>query len=163
MTVVITIWFVLTCLLGLSALIAIWARRPSRARGLSILAFIAASPIAAAALGAALGWPVPLINGVNAPEGTYSVLGSKIIVGKGIYVLIDVGGEPRYYWLPWSQKESKELQEGLNKAGKDGGVQMTIPPFEWSWDQHQTFQPLPQQKVIPDKPKPQVQHYERSI
>ena len=86
MTAAITAWLVLTFILGLLAVLAIWARGVSRARGLSVAAFLIASPIAAAALGSALGWPVPLFKGINSPAGDYMVLGAKLIVGKGIYV-----------------------------------------------------------------------------
>lgn len=163
MTTAITAWLAITGLLGCLAVIAIWARRVTKARGLSVLAFLLASPVAAVALGAALGHPVPLINGINAPVGHYGVLGAKMIVGQGIYVLIDMGGIPHYYWLPWDKDKAGKLQDAINRAGKDGGIMMDIPPFEWSWDQHQSFQPLPQPKMLPDKPKPEEpMHYERS-
>jgi hypothetical protein len=87
-----------------------------------------------------------------------------MIVGQGIYVLIDVGGVPRYYTMPWNKQKAQQLQDSMNRAGKDGTVTMDVPPFEWSWDTHETFNALPQPQVLPPKPQQDKPlNYDRTI
>lgn len=160
MTYAITAALMITLLLAIMATIAIWSRRgPARARGLAVVAFVLASPIAAGALGMSLGWPVPLYSGLTAPAGEWVVLGVKMVVGKGIYVLIDDGDIPRYYSLPWSNEMADKLQDMLDKGETPT---ITVPEFEWSWDRHPpTFQPLPQPRVLPPKPREEPRRYQR--
>lgn len=162
MTAAISSWLAITILLGIIATLAVWARGFSRARGLAVAAFVSASPIAAGALGAALGWPVPLVNGLNSPAGEFMVLGVKMLVGKGIYVLLDNSElEPRYYWMPWSREMADKIQEEIDKPNE--GLKMIVPPFEWSWEKRPSFYALPQPKVMPDKPAQQAPNkFERS-
>lgn len=156
----ITAWLGLVIVLGVLATVAIWARGYTRARGLAVAGFLAAMPIAATALGASLGWPIPLINGITAPEGDWPVLGAKIIAGEGIYVLIDAGDEPRYYYIPWDQDTAEDLQGMMNNQEE---MRVIIPPFEPSWTIHPpTFQPEPQPPILPDKPEEETPRYERS-
>jgi hypothetical protein len=174
----VTVWLVLTILLGITASFAIWARGFSKARFLAVLAFLTASPIAAVSLGMSLGWPVPLIDGVTLETGRHVILGSKIVVGEAIYVLVDRGEEqPRYYRLAWSEKIANALQNALDEKGEGGEAGIDVGkapwtkkdngeggkgtkrdgepsdgieanPFEWSWDQN------PQQ--FWSKPQPKV-------
>ena len=149
----ITPWLLITLALGLMASIAVWARRQSRFRVGAITFFVLSSPFSAWALATSLGWAVPVIPGFTGIAGDYQVLGVKMVVGKGIYALIDTGpAEPRYYQLPWDQKTADAIQDMLDNP-EGAGVMMNIPPFEWSWDTHPPqFWELPQPKVIPDKP-----------
>src|SRR3546814_2633343 len=116
------IWVVITLAMGFVSSFAIWSRRPTWLRGLTVGAFIASAPITAVALALSLGWPVPLIGGLIAPSGDWSVLGSKMIVQKGIYVLLDTGDTPRHYVLPWnremarSEEHTSELQSLIRKS-----------------------------------------------
>jgi len=153
-TIVVSSWIVLTVLLGAAAWIAAWSRRQTKARALGIITFLAGSPVAAFAVAVCLGWPMPLIAGITGPSGDYTVLGSKLIPGQAIYVLIDVGNEPRYYVLPWDQGAAETLQDASDNGS---GVNVTVPPMEFSWEQRKplSFHELPQPKVLPDKPRQQ--------
>lgn len=161
MTYAITAALIITFVLGVLATLAIWSRRgPARTRGLAVVAFVLGSPLAAASLGMSLGWPIPLYSGLTAPAGEWVVLGVKMVIGKGIFVLIDDGDVPRYYSLPWSNKMADKLQDMLDKGEKP---MVTIPPFELSWDRHPpSFQPMPQPRVLPTKPREEPRKYERS-
>jgi len=142
---------------GLLATFAIWSRRETKVRWLSVAGFIMAAPVIVVALSFTLGWPVPLIAGLNAPPGDWQVLGSKMIAGDGIYLLLDSGDTPRHYKLPWDKKMSDKLQELLDgqQNGEKGDLRMKMPPFEFSWSRKNPpeFYAMPQPKVLPDKPR----------
>ena len=166
MSLTVTAWLVLTFILGLLATLAIWARGFSRARGLAVGAFLLASPAAAAALAVSLGWPVPYVPGVTVPEGKHPLLGAKMVMGVGIFILLDIGdAEPRYYKMPWSNKSAEELQGAQEEGGEEGEVGVITPPFEFSWDQSPPkFYALPQPKMLPDKPQQETApNYDQSI
>lgn len=152
MTTVISTWVVLTLILALAAWVAIWSRRPVRARIMGVLALLAGSPVAFFSLALCLGWPMPLIAGVTGPDGKFVVLGHKLIANEAIYVLIDVGDVPRHYVLPWDQGSAKKLQDAQDKGE---GMTVTVPPMDLSWERREplSFHELPQPKVLPDKPK----------
>lgn len=144
-------WLGLVALAAILAILAIWARRETRIRIAAVAMFLAAAPASLGALWLSLGWPVPIITGVTAMPGEYLVLGSKMIAGDGIYVLIDAGGSvPRYYRIPWSKGIADRLQDLLDGGG--AGVIMKLPSHERSWDQSPPqFWALPQPKALPDK------------
>ncbi len=142
----------LTVVLFGAALLVVWARRRTWVRGAAIPVAIAAAAAAAAIVLATLGFPVPLISGVTAPTGDYSVLSNKLVLNEGIYLTLDLPGGPKLFWLPWSKTMAEMLQEMSEDPG-NAGVTATIPPFEWSWDlSDPSFQPLPQPKWMDDKP-----------
>jgi len=62
-----------------------------------------------------LGQPSPL-----SPPKDGTVLGSKIDIGRAIYVLLD-GPTPRYYVLPYSEQTAKALQDAQSAAEGSGG------------------------------------------
>lgn len=151
-----TVWLILSVLLGGMAILTVWSRVKTRVRFWSVIGLLMGSPIAAGALLVSLGWPIMYVPGLTFPEGKTYVLGAKMLVGDGIYVLLDRGDSPpRYVWIPWDPKTANELQSAQDEAGKYGDVTITTPPFEWSWDRHPQFHALPQPKVLPDKPHPQ--------
>lgn len=155
MTYVATIWAVLVLVLAVVTSLAIWSRRGSFARGWTVAAFLVSVPVSAGALTFALGWPVPFVAGLIAPAGDWSVLGTKMIVGKGIYVLLDTGDVPRHYVLPWDRKMADKIQELLDQGDANGGMRMKVPNFDFSWERRDPpeIYALPQEKVLPDKPK----------
>jgi len=56
------------------------------------------------------------------PAGQYTLIGARIDVGRAIYVLLDDGkGEPRYFRLPYSNKQANALQQAMDKAQAQGG------------------------------------------
>ena len=156
MTQSLTAWAVLSAILFMGALIAIWSRRNTRWRGMAVLAVLISVPMSAAAIGYALGWPAPLLK-ITAPTGDWVILGDKMIRGQGIYLLIDIpGGEPRYYRMPWDDEEAKKLQELKNK--KQGAMLR----FDPSLEQFAEIHPLPQPKFMPPKRQPSAPpRYER--
>lgn len=148
-----SVWAVLTAFCAALATFAVWSRGNTRLRFASVIGFLITSPVIAIGLSFTLGWPVPMFSGINAPPGDWPVLGSKMVVGEGIYVLLDTGDVPRHYVMPWSKATSDKLQELLDS--ENGGVRMKMPPFEFSWEQRKPpeFYALPQPKVLPDKPR----------
>lgn len=152
---------------GLLAMFAIWSRRETKTRWISVAGFLVSAPVVVAALSFTLGWPVPLIAGLNAPPGDWQVIGSKMVVNEGIYVLLDTGDVPRHYRLPWDKKMSDRLQELLDERqnGGKGDLRLKMPPFEFSWDKKKPpeFYALPQPKVLPDKPRQEEPKRYKSI
>ena len=162
---ILTPWLFITLALGAMALVAVWARRKTLFRGAAVLLFVVAAPFAGLALATTLGWAVPIIPGLTAVAGDdVEVIGVKLAVGEGIFVLVDdAGGEPRYYRIEWNRKLADEIQDMMDNPDR-GGLRMKIPgekgdgkegaPFEWSWDTHPPqFYAPPQPKVLPDKPQ----------
>lgn len=146
---------------GLMATFAIWSRRETSVRGAAVAGLLVAAPVVVASLSLSLGWPVPLIAGLNAPPGDWQVIGSKMVVGEGIYVLLDTGDVPRHYRLPWDKNMSDKLQGLLDgqQNGERGDLRLKMPPFEFSWSKKKPpeFYALPQPKVLPDKPRQREQ------
>lgn len=143
---------IITLVLLSAALLVVWARRRNWLRALAIPSAITAAAASAAALGASLGFAVPLVPGLTAPSGDLPVLAAKLVRDKGIFITLDLPDEPRLVWMPWDQKMAEAIEEMLSNPD-NAGVTAVVPPFEFSWDQHRTeFQPLPQPKVLPDKP-----------
>jgi hypothetical protein len=62
------------------------------------------------------------------PAGKYTVLGAKIVVDVGIWVLLDDGAsEPRYYRLKYSTSAANELQGAQDAGqGQPGSVKMNV-------------------------------------
>jgi hypothetical protein len=60
------------------------------------------------------------------PAGHYAILGAKIAVNEAIYVLLDSGGVPTYYRLPYSDAKASELQNALDIGAQGGSVGVTI-------------------------------------
>lgn len=138
MTVVVTIWLALTAVFGVLTTIAVWARGSSRARSLSVGAFLLASPISAISLACALGWPVPLIENVTIGEGKYTIIAVKMIPQKGIYLVLDGGSIPRYYSLPWSPQTAGDVQDAMEKKGDGGQAGIEVKGFKFPWEGEDT-------------------------
>ena len=149
----VAVWVLLTLVTTYFAWVAIWSRRPSKARWLAVLSIFLAAPLTAGSLFYSLGWAIPYVQAVTIPEGKHSILGAKIIKDEAIYVLIDIGdGAPRYYRIPWDPKEASDLQEKLDDQDS-AGTGVIVPPFEFSFEQRRQYYSLPQPKVLPDKPR----------
>lgn len=114
MTTIATAWLALSLTLAAMAWLAIWSRRATVGRTLSVAMLPAFAVVAALALYTPLGRPIPLAP----PAGEYTVLGARIDVDVAIYALLDDGkGEPVYYRLPYSEAQAKALQEAMNGEG----------------------------------------------
>jgi hypothetical protein len=116
-------WLALTLALALVTSLAIWSRHPSRARGLSVLAFLATAPLTGAILVGNGGWavsPYPYVS--ELPTGEAQILGVKIVQDVAIYVMLDVDGEPRLFRLPWSNEAGSKLQRLMEANASEGGT-----------------------------------------
>lgn len=143
----------LTIILLAAALITVWSRKNIHAiRAAAIPFALVAAMAAASVLAITMGYGVPLVAGVTAPSGDAMLLSAKMAPGKGIYITLDLPEQPRLFWLPWSREMADKIQEMLDNP-ENGGVKVTVPPFEWSWDTNPPqFLPLPMPKFLPDKP-----------
>lgn len=150
---------IVTLILALMATGTIWSRTRASLRFASVLGFLGGFPIAGLALVYVLGWPLPKMLALTMPGGDFAVLGTKMIVGKGIYVLLDEGGIPRYYSFPWDKKMSDKIQELLDSEDGKEGMRMKMPPYEFSWETREPPEvyALPQPKVLPEKPRQEEQ------
>ena len=84
--------------------------------------------------------------------GEATVLGAKIIEGRGIYLLLDEGGEPRYYVMGWDRRRAEELQDALRSTERDGtALRFSIEPS--LDDRDPMFHPAPQ-PALPLKLQP---------
>lgn len=145
-----TAWLSIAAVLGLVVTLAIWARRPSKARGLSVLAFLVSLPVAAISLGSALGYPMPYFHGITIPPGKYKVLGGKIVENVALYVLIEgEDGLPRYVSLPYSTDGANSMQQAMDGAG--GEVQVEINGEDGAEGQPQTEFSVTFPEPLPDK------------
>lgn len=149
----IAVWLAFTLIISGLALIAVWSRRATLYRGIALAAIIPAAGLAGPLVILCLGWSTPIVPGFTTlAVGDVRVLGHKMIAGEAIYILADTNeGEPRYFRIPWNQELAKKLQDMFD--GENGGVMMTVPPFEFSWERRPQFYELPQPKVLPDKPR----------
>lgn len=131
----ITVWLIITLILGVISNFAVWSRGYTRARMLAIVGFLVSSPIAACSLMFTLGWPVMLIDGVTLEAGDHTLLGTKIVIDDGIYILVDRGMyQPRYYKIPWDASIADKLQKALDEKGEGGEAKITIDPFKFPWE-----------------------------
>lgn len=152
MTQAIQLAAVLTGTLLVAALLVVWSRKTTWLRAAAIPLALAAAGASGVAMLSTLGFAVPMINGLTAPAGDHPLLSSKLVKGVGIFATLDLPEGPRLYWLPWDTNMAEAVQEAEG-APDSGGTMMTVPPFEFSWDQSKpSFQPMPQPKFLPDKP-----------
>jgi hypothetical protein len=149
------VWLILTIVIALFVTATVWSRSRSTWRLPSVAGLFLASPMVFAGLVYVLGWPLPKALAITLPSGDYAILGTKMVVGEGIYVLLDEGGIPRYYAFPWDKAMSDKMQELLDSEGGKEGMRMKLPPFEFSWEMRKPPEvyALPQPKVLPDKPR----------
>lgn len=146
-------------LLG-AALLVVWSRRDiPLIRALAAPAAIVAASAAAFTVGNTLGFAVPYIAGITAPTGEAPLISAKLAPNKGIYITLDLPGEPKLFWLPWDKEMAQRIQDLL----EGGGAMVTTPPYEWSWDTNPpTFNEMPQPKWLPEKDvdaKPKAPHF----
>jgi len=154
MTHAITAWTVITLICAALAIMVVWARRPTRARAVAVLLLVLTLPVTAFLVSVPMGWGVPMVPVLTSPGGDYRLLGAKMIVGKGIFLLLDFGdAEPRHYRLPWDREMADRLQNMFDDPNNEG-VKVQIP-FEFSWNTKPQFHPMPRPKILPDKLEPE--------
>lgn len=133
-----TAWLALTAIIAGMAWVAIWSRRDTGWRVLSVAALPVAAGAAWFALTVPLGKPAAAL-----PAGEYVVLGYRVDVPTdadpgAIYILVDgVADEPRYYRVPYSTARANDLQKAMEgevgarvQSDGDGGVEFHEPPVE---------------------------------
>lgn len=137
----------------LMALLVVWSRVRTWLRAAAIPLALTSALVTAVLMGSTLGYAIPLINGVTVPPGDYLMSDVKLLREDGIYGTITLPSGPRLYRMPWNEQMAEKLQEMMSKGGGAPNLKLTVPPFEFSWGQPDPdFQPLPQPKILPDKP-----------
>ena len=135
---------------AVAALVAVWWRRDLWGRHVAVALLVLGTPAAFAGMVDAQGWAKPLWAAYEL-KGEYRMLGSKMIIGEGIYVWLDLpdSPEPRAFSIPWDPKIASELQ-GILDDGRNKG--RAIFKYEWSWNKSAPqFHPLPQPPIMPPK------------
>lgn len=119
-------------LAGLLAAIAIRAPRATAWRVAAVALTAAFVPFAWLSLNEMLARPKPATHEwfkANAKHAT--VLGASLEEGKAIYLWLrlDDSLEPRYYRLPWQQRNAEKLQSAIQRAIEEDAVVRIFNPF----------------------------------
>lgn len=109
MTPAITLWLAFVLAAGAIA----WFGTRRQAIAFLVLSILIA-PATLTTLGHAAPWkPAP---------GHYTVLGARIDIDEAIWVLLDAGGTPRFYKLPYTPQTANGLQNAMDMAEGNGGT-----------------------------------------
>ena len=127
-----------TVLAALLAAIAIRAPRATQLRVAAVAITTAFIPFAYLGLTEILARPKPMTHEwFNAAAKSAMVLGVSLHEGKAIYLWLRVDDsiEPRYYRLPWQQRNAEKLQKAIEEAAEedDLGVRIENPFSRRSW------------------------------
>lgn len=115
-------WLALNLAAGLVTSAAIWSRIPTRARPLAVAAFLALMPVSWAIMQAGSGWAVTPTRYLAELPADAAILGLKFEPDVAIYLMLDVGGGPRMFRLPWSNQKASELQRLIEASNGVGGI-----------------------------------------
>jgi hypothetical protein len=119
-------WLFLSTALCTITSLAIWSRRPTRARGLAVIALLAIVPISGGLLASERGWPVtPLPLLADLPEGEMTVHGVSLVPEAAIFLMLDVGQGPRLFALPWNAEAASKLQRLMEGREGSGEIKAT--------------------------------------
>jgi hypothetical protein len=134
------LYLLFACATLLVALLAAIAIRAPRATALRVAALAIATaflPFAYLGLTEILARPKPMTHEwFNASAKQATVLGVSLDEGKAIYLWLRVDNslEPRYYRLPWQQRNAEKLQKAVEEAAEeDVGVRIQNPFSRRSW------------------------------
>ena len=126
-----------TLLAALLAAIAVRAPRATAWRVGAVALTAAFIPFAYLGLNEILARPKSMSHEwFNASAKHAMVLGVSLDEGKAIYLWLRVDGstEPRYYRLPWQQRNAEKLQKAVEEAAEeDVGVRIQNPFSRRSW------------------------------
>jgi hypothetical protein len=111
---------ILILILTISTYIAIWSRRATNARLISLLVLVPCVLVGLFSIGANLGSPTYCAVGWTIPKGKLDVLGFKIVKDYRTYLLLNTSTEPVYCWVPYNAQQASTLQEG--KSTKRGST-----------------------------------------
>lgn len=134
------LYFIFACFTALAALLAAIAIRTPRAtpvRAAAVAIAAAFIPFAYLGLNEILARPKPMTHEwFNSSAKQAMVLGVSLEEGKAIYLWLRVDDalEPRYYRLPWQQRNAEKLQKAVEEAvEEDVGVRIHNPFSRHSW------------------------------
>jgi hypothetical protein len=134
------LYLIFACFTALAALLAAIAIRTPRAtpvRAAAIAVTAAFIPFAYLGLNEILARPKSMTHEwFNASAKHATVLGVSLDEGKAIYLWLRVDDslEPRYYRLPWQQRNAEKLQKAIGRAVEEGlGVRVENPFSKHSW------------------------------
>jgi hypothetical protein len=143
----IVVWLLLTLALSGVAGFAVWSRRETHARALTVVALVVAAPVALFAMRVALGSP----DDTTPPPGKYEVHGARIDVDVAIYVLVSQeGAMPVYYRMPYSAATANKLQQAMDAAREGEG-----PKLEMTESGEAVFHEPPVRADPPKQPEAQ--------
>lgn len=132
-----TYWLIQSLVISAIASIAIWSRRPTAARGLAVVAFLASMPITGAAMLRQAGWPVEPIHYLAEIPDDATVSGVSLVPNVAIFIMVDIDGEPRLFRLPWNAEQANKVQRMLEKgnggnlkARKGHGPEVPVELYE---------------------------------
>ncbi len=129
------IYYVFAAATGIAALlstIAIWAPRKTKVRVLALAVTTLFLPLAYIQLTGLLSKPKPvefawLERGVERAE----ILSVSFDEGKAIYMWLRLDGmiEPRFYKLPWRQRDAEDLEDAVDQATRTRSSLIITNPF----------------------------------
>jgi len=129
------LYLLFACATLLVALLAAIAIRAPRAIALRIAALVITAaflPFVYLGLTEILARPKPMTHEwFNASAKNAMVLGVSLDEGKAIYLWLRVDDslEPRYYRLPWQQRNAEKLQKAVEEANQgEINVELVRPP-----------------------------------
>lgn len=132
------VFIAFTFLAALLAAIAIRTPRSTAIRVFAVATTAVFIPVSYVGLNEILARPKSMTHEwLNSSTTQATVLGVSLDEGKAIYLWLrlDSSPEPRYYRLPWLQKNAEKLQSALGKAAEedDAVVRMRNPFSRESW------------------------------
>lgn len=152
-----------TLLVALLAAIAIRAPRTTSLRVIAVAITMVFLPFAYLGLNEILARPKPMTHEwFNAAAKHAMVLGVSLDEGRAIYLWlrVDESLEPRYYRLPWQQRNAEKLQKAVEEAAEEElGVRIDNPFSRRSWTNQGEINvelvrpPLPPLKHPPPPPR----------
>lgn len=157
-----TAWlaFCLSCCVLVS--FAVWSRKPTKARGLSVAALLVIVPVSGALMLMQRGWSVPLFPYlVDLPDGKLDVVGVHLIPERAIYLTLLIGGEPRLYVLPWNAQGASQIQRGMEGGQGNGKLKVKKRTGKTNDEEFPLELHGEPQASLPEKQPEQSYQYER--
>lgn len=142
-------WVIISLLIGVVTLYAVWSRRDTKYRLYAFLSFLVVVPLSAAPIAASMGWSTPCRLAL-ALSDEYTILGYQGIPEQVIYLFVDTKYGPKTCSIPWANYKYEQLKEGLKKGGT-GAILKGTSPFTSEGDPN-IWNPPPE-PALPPKPE----------
>ena len=142
-------------------LLSVWSRKDTWLRLTVICVFLLTVPAVTVISSEMLGWHKPIAIAWRLHGLPLRVVNWKFIKDRGIYLYVDMGGEPRAIVYPWDEDMAKKMQEAINESRRRGerGFMLRYQPGvsgeENIWGLPQPMAPIPKTR------EPVVAPYER--